>query len=207
VFRDTAARFLAENPLVSSFIIAAIFYHYWQIGDERTLWRRRHLIGIIVACVIAVSVTGIIRPWLHWPSPSRAEGFRDLFPAYLWGTGNENSFPSHSTLVYILVAFGFWPLSRTISILSAVFVLVCVSLPRIYVGGHYPIDVLATLPLAVAVLLPVSLWAADSELANTLVRLFSAGGWAGFILFGWFFELAEGFGSLADLIRRIAKLQ
>jgi membrane-associated phospholipid phosphatase len=207
VFRDTAARFVAENPLVSSFIIAAIFYHFWQIRDERTLWRRRYLIGIIVACVVAVSVTGILRPWLHWPSPSRSVDFRDLFPAYLWGTGTDNSFPSHSTLVYILVAFGFWPLSRTISVLSVVFVLLFISLPRIYVGGHYPIDVLATLPFAVAVLLLVSWWAAGSELANTLVRVFSAGGWAGLILFFWFFELAEGFSSLGDLLRRISKLR
>jgi membrane-associated phospholipid phosphatase len=109
--------------------------------------------------------------------------------------------------VYVLVAFGFWPLSRTISVLSAVFVLLFVSLPRIYVGGHYPIDVLATLPLAMAALLLVSWWAAGSELPNRLVRVFSAGGWTDFILFLWFFELAEGFGSFGDLLRRIAKLQ
>lgn len=109
--------------------------------------------------------------------------------------------------MYILVAFGFWPLSRTISVLSAVFVLLFISLPRIYVGGHYPIDVLSTLPLAVAVLLPVSWWAGGSELANRLVRVFSAGGWAGFFLFLWFFELAESFGSFGDVLRRIAKLR
>ena len=207
VFRDTVARFVAENPLVSSFIIAASFYNFWKIKDERALWRRRHLIAIIVACLVAVSVTGILRPWLHWPSSSRAEGFRDLFPAHLWGTGTDNSFPSHSTLAYVLVAFGFWPLSRTISVLSAVFVLLFVSLPRIYVGGHYPIDVLATLPLAVAVLLLISWWAAGSELASRLVPVSPAGGWADFILFFWFFELADGFGSFGDLLRRIGKLR
>lgn len=206
MFRDTAARFVAENSLVSCFVIGAIFYYYWQIKDERTLWRRRHLIGIIVACVVAVTVTGLWRPWLHWPSPSRSEGFHGLFPAYLWGTGTENSFPSHSTLVYILVAFGLWPLSRTISFLSAVFVLIFISLPRMYVGGHYPIDILAMLPFALAVLLPVSWWAAGSESAIRLVRVFSAGGWADFVLFLWFFELSEGFGSFGDLLRRIAKL-
>lgn len=61
-------------------------------------------------------------------------------PGYFWGNGTFNSFPSHATLAYFAVAAGLWSLNRRLGLTLALLVLGLVSLPRIYLGGHYPID-------------------------------------------------------------------
>ena len=71
-------------------------------------------------------------------------------PADLWAYGNENCFLSHSTLICLIVAIGLHPLHRKIGAILIAFVLVAISLPQIYVGGHYPIDVAASAVFAVA---------------------------------------------------------
>ena len=99
---------------------------------------------------------------LRSPGARRAKGWRDegngcshstdLPPPSLFSSSplNENCFPSHSTLICLIVAIGLLPLHRKIGAILIAFVLVAISLPRIYVGGHYPIDVAASAVLAVA---------------------------------------------------------
>src|SRR5580658_4439149 len=147
-WRDTLAQFLVSNALASTWIFAAVFYFYWRIEDERTVWRRGRLLEIIAAFLLALAATLSWRPWVGWPAPSLVPRVRELYPDYFWNDGNPNCFPSHSTLIYFIVAAGFWPFKRWLSALLMLWVLLAISAPRIYVGGHYPIDVIAAILLA-----------------------------------------------------------
>src|SRR5579862_5295149 len=79
-FRDTAAQFLVENPLVSTFILAAASYAYWRIEDNRTGWRRRRLIVLALVLSTVALVTLAVRPWLGWPAPVLSPRFKALYP-------------------------------------------------------------------------------------------------------------------------------
>jgi hypothetical protein len=68
-----------------------------------------------------------------------------LYPGYLLPDPNTNSFPSDSTSVFSSMAFGYFPVNRLLGVILLVAVLAIVSLPRMYVGGHYPTDILAGL--------------------------------------------------------------
>jgi undecaprenyl-diphosphatase len=199
--RMNFAEFFIYNPLTSEWPFAAAFYLAWRANDEKTGGRRARLIEIFFAGIGATVVSLALRLWLGAPAPSHDPCFQALFPHYLWKFGNENSFPSHSTLIYFLVAAGLWPITRKWSAALMIWVLLAISLPRIYMGGHYPTDVLSSILLALAFL-----WITHraAPLARTVIARIAAGSmWIEGILFLWLFELAEGFRSAGDILRAL----
>jgi len=197
---DDLAVFLIFNPIISSWIFAACFYLLWTKNDDQQVRRRQYLIASFIAFCISCLVTLVVRPWIHWPAPVVNGHFRHLFPSYFWAYGNYNSFPSHSTLAYFGVAVGLWPLNRRLSTFLAGFVLLFISLPRVYAGGHYPIDVLFSCVLAIVTLLAVWRWAPIEGLQSRWLNdQKSFREVPNLLFFLWLFELGEGFRGLEFL--------
>jgi membrane-associated phospholipid phosphatase len=197
---DNAFEFLSRNHLASTWIFAAVFYVFWSIQDSRTPWRRSHLFQIIVAFGIAVLISLVVRPWIAWPAPALSPRFQTFYPSYFWRNGSYNSFPSHSTLAYILVSVGVGRLNWRIGVVLSVLVIPLISLPVIYVGGHYPIDIISSIVLAIFVLVLVWQWSAPVPLANWLARPGRKAAVRELLLILWIFELAEGFRSATNIL-------
>ena len=202
---DGMAQFLALNALASTWIYSAVFYIFWRIEDDRTVWRRAHLSEIFIAFCLATFATLLLRPWVGWPAPTLVPRFRELYPQYFWNDGNQNCFPSHSTLTYLLVATGFWPFRRWLSLLLTVCVFLLISMPRIYIGGHYPIDIIAAILWAAAATGVARLICARPETAMFLKRIVSKGLLVEVFLFLWLFELGNGFLSSYWILRTLAR--
>jgi membrane-associated phospholipid phosphatase len=199
-WRMNLAQFFMFNRLVSGFVFAAAVYYFWSLRDGRTEWRRARTLEAIAACVAAVIFTLALRPFVGALPPSQTPEFQGLFPRYLWTSGEGNSFPSHSTLVYFVMSAGLWPLSRRISAILCAWVLLAVSLPRVYIGGHYPTDVLASVAIALAFLW-VAWRAGESRWGIRLLDRIALGGpWIELAIFFWLFELGEGFRSAGELV-------
>jgi undecaprenyl-diphosphatase len=147
----------------------------------------------VLAVGVAFLFTAVIRPWIRWPAPVLNPAFQPLFPQSLWGSGVQNCFPSHSTLAYFTVTLGFWRLNRALSVCLSLLVLVCVSMPRMYLGGHYPIDVIFSCVLAVCTLAAAWQWRFPNKVSEWLIRSGSGTTVRDCLFFLWTFELGEGF--------------
>lgn len=203
--RITIAEIFNYNSLASTWVFAIVFYLYWRREDERTLWRRTRLVEGTIACWFVVLATLPMRPLISWPSPTRVPFFQDLYPSHLGTVGTPDSFPSDSTLVYLTVAIGFAPLSRKACASLIAFTLLAISFPRIYLGGHYPIDVLASIIMAVVAAILVRLWGARSGMSRFLEWAATRGRVTEFFVFAWLFELGEGFRSGMDLFHTLLR--
>jgi undecaprenyl-diphosphatase len=197
---DAFFEFLILNPFVSTWMFAAAFYIFWTKDDEQKAWRRRCLFRVVVAFGIAFLISLIFRPWISWPAPARNTTFQQLFPQYFWGQGTANCFPSHATLAYFMVAAGFWPLNRRLSACFSVLAILLISLPRVYLGGHYPIDILASLILGIVVLTAMWQWAVPATVSHWLVKVGPGAIIRELFLFLWTVELADGFRGTTSLI-------
>jgi len=203
-FSDTLLDFLTFNHLVSTWVFAAVFYVYWQLKDGQTKWRRVRLTQVVVAFVIAVIVTLVVRPWINWPAPSLNPRFQPLYPAYFWGNGSYDSFPSHATLAYIMIALGVWVFNRRLSLILIAVVLVLISFPRIFVGGHYPIDVLASLVLGTVMVIVSWRWQLPTRISEWLVQEGRASIWRELLVIFWVFELGEEFRGITNFAAHVA---
>jgi hypothetical protein len=155
---------------VSGFAFAAATYYFWSLRDDRTEWRRARILEAIVACIAAVLFTLALRPFVGTLPPCRTPGFQELFPPYLWRFGSGNSFPSHSTLVYFVMAAGLWPLSRKCSAIALAFLWLAWRAGESRRGIRW------------------------------LDRVLMSGSWIELAIFLWLFELGEGFRASGELV-------
>jgi undecaprenyl-diphosphatase len=211
-WRISIAETLIFNPWLSTFPFGLSYYLSWREANKglpTTENMRKQLMGILLACFIAVILTILLRPVVSWPAPARAPEFQFLYPPYYRGSGTENCFPSHSTLIYMIVAMGLLPLHRRLAAALIAFVLVGISLPRIYLGGHYPIDVIASIVVAIASYLAVQAVSSTPRVQARLNWASSRGLCTDCVIFLWSFELGSGFrGTLVTLtmVRHLARL-
>jgi len=204
--RVTIAEIFILNPWMSTLPFALAYYLTWNETSEEVARRKQRLLEIPLTCIIAVAVTVVLRPWIAWPSPSHASDFQSLYPGYLWAYGNENCFPSHSTLICLIVAIGLLPLHRKIAAALVAFVIVAISLPRIYVGGHYPIDVAASVVLAIVCYLAVRALRSLPQVQAVLSWAASRGLWSECAIFLWSFELGDGFRGTLTTVKALRQL-
>jgi membrane-associated phospholipid phosphatase len=198
-FADEYCKVLLSTPLLSTCLFAACSFRFWTKNDEQQALRRHFLINAVFGFGIACVITLILRPWIHWSAPVLNPDFQTLFPRDFWGIGSDNCFPSHSTLAYFMIAAGFWPLNRRLSLCLSGLALLLVSFPRVYVGGHYPIDVLFSCGLAILILIAMWRWPRLANFLDWLGLHRLPGGVKDLIFFIWIFELGEGFHSLEQL--------
>lgn len=191
--RDDRFGDLISTPLLGTWIFAVFFYRFWVIDDEQQERRREILFKAVVAVAGSFFITALLRPLVGWPAPVLNPRFQPLFPQYLWGQGTWNCFPSHSTLAYFTVAAGLWWLNRGLSMCLSLFALAVVSLPRVYLGGHYPVDVLFSCVLSICALVVVSRWPTPAAISQWMIRRGRETRLRDWLVFLWIFELGEGF--------------
>lgn len=145
---DTLMYFLTEEHLLKGGIVLAISWGLWFTRDEEldgTETRKTILAtycGVVVALflgkIIALSLPFRLRPMnnpaFHFLLPLCVPEGRSLD----W----NSAFPSDHAILFVGLVTGIWMVSRRIGILSFFYVLFFILLPRIYIGYHYPTDLL-----------------------------------------------------------------
>lgn len=216
----TLAGFLGRHPVfdysVQSAIghhvlggipFAAAFFYFW-VRDERE--DRREELDRLITAILGSLVTIALALWaaslVSWLPPQRQPGLAQLYPHYLFRDINTNSFPSDSTALFTSVAVGILSINRFAGATLLVAVPFLISLPRMYVGGHYPTDVLAGFAIGV-VGYAIARIALDRSLSTRILRFGSRAGWRRVLLetcvFLWILEVAVSFREGAWIFRAL----
>lgn len=148
---DRSVQSAIRHNVLGGFWFAAALFILWALAARSSDAKMRvRLLTTLVGSGLAVLLTLICGEIIEWPPPANFPGLAKLFPPYLDLNPNTNCFPSQSTAVYTCVAAGVYSIQRSLGWLLWVVVPVAVSLPRMYVGGHYATDILAGLILGLA---------------------------------------------------------
>ena len=155
------ARFLGKYPHFDLGVESAIRHHvlggFWfafclfifWVDGERPCGQsvRRRVLTTLFGATLAILFAHLLGLAISWLPPTRNPILAHLYPPYLMQNINDNSFPSDSTALYAAVAAGIFSMNRLLGIVLFTLVILFVSLPRMFVGGHYPTDVFAGLVL------------------------------------------------------------
>ena len=155
------AKFLGRYPILDLGVQSAVVHHvfggFWFAACLFVFWTlgarpggdkvRRRVLTILLGSAVAVVLALLFGELFSWVPPSRNPILAHYYPSYLSEDINFNSFPSQSTALYAAVAAGIFSLNKAIGSALWVGVGVLVSLPRVYIGGHYPTDVFVGLLL------------------------------------------------------------
>jgi membrane-associated phospholipid phosphatase len=204
------AKFLGRHPLFDYSIQSAIHHHvlggipfagtifYFWVRAEREHRQGdlRRLITILLGSLVTIALALCAAKMLSWPPPRNLPGLAHLYPTYLFPDVNTNSFPSDSTALFTSIAIGILSLNRIAGGLLLAAVPLLISLPRMYVGGHYPTDVLAGFLIGL-VGYAIARVAFERTLSTRILAMGTRPGWRRVLLeacvFLWILEVAVSF--------------
>lgn len=152
---------VANSPLLKGGLFMAYFWWQWFRVDKDTLSRRRSILVYIAGALLAVAVSRFLQDVLPFHTrPLDTPSLDFALPA----GGNPdtlsgwNSFPSdHATLFFALTT-AVWYQSRRLGILAALWTFFVICVPRVYLGYHYPSDIIGGAVLGIALMVGVNHW-------------------------------------------------
>jgi len=132
---------------------ALLWWLWWRYRSERSrviAAFMSSILAVIVARIIAAIFPFRTRPLVDAPLQFRPpfEG-TDLYDGA--GLIRWSSFPSDHAVLFLCLVTGVFFVSRRLGVLSGLYALLVVCFPRIYMGIHYPTDILVGAMLGIAI--------------------------------------------------------
>jgi undecaprenyl-diphosphatase len=147
--------FLSNSDLMKGGVVLAVWWGVWFYGrgdpSKNRAFLLAGLLGALLALLFArmlayyvpLRIRPLLDPALHFRPPS---GIPDQSNWTGW-----SSFPSDHAALFCAILTGIWLVSRRAGVLLSIYVAFGICLPRIYVGIHYPSDILAGTLLGVGI--------------------------------------------------------
>jgi undecaprenyl-diphosphatase len=142
---DQLMLFISNANLLKGGVFAALIWWLWFRRSEDMATVREHLLATLAAALVAIGITQILQavlPFRHRPieEPGLNLTLPYGVPAGWWD--GATSFPSDHAVLFFALAVGIWFASHAAGLLAMVYALVLVGLPRVFLGFHYPTDIL-----------------------------------------------------------------
>jgi len=202
---DTFCVLVASNFLFKGAWVVALYPWAWFQGDEKDRGPRALLVSGLLAAVASVPLSRVIGGLL----PFRERPIRNPLLHLHLAAGlapdtllHWTSFPSdHAALFAALATTLLW-VSWPVGLLACCYVLAVIDLPRLYLGIHYPTDILAGTVLGVGVALLAVAPAVRNGLAGPSLRVWERRPgvfYAGFTLL--LYLIGTVFGEVPEILR------
>jgi undecaprenyl-diphosphatase len=143
---DAAVSFLADQPLLKGALLTSALWLGWFRPDPSQKRRRELVISTLAATITSVFLAKLIRhllPFRLRPIHDAASGVTLPYHVSSESLWNWSSFPSDTAAMVFALAGGLLLMRGRWGWLAILYSLVVIGIPRIYLGYHYPSDVIA----------------------------------------------------------------
>jgi undecaprenyl-diphosphatase len=141
---------LARYDLFKGVPMVSLFWLVWFLRPQGETSgqqdaRQSRLLIVLAGSVAAAILSRILQVALHVHQRPIHAGLGINYPSFVDpATLNAwNAFPSDHSMLFIALATGLWLVNRRIGIFAFLWTIIVIDLPRIYLGIHYPSDVIA----------------------------------------------------------------
>jgi undecaprenyl-diphosphatase len=137
---------LVDNALLKGGVVVSVLWYLWfRKSDKVNLTRERVIISVI-SCIIAIFVGRLLArvlPFRLRPlvDPAFAQFYHNKSMADTFDMAS--SLPSDHAVMFFALATGIFLISKRLGIFSFLYVFFVICFPRMYLGLHYPTDILA----------------------------------------------------------------
>ncbi len=149
-------QYIEAAHLLKGLPVMGVLWFFWFRDPAPGSPNRRIIIASLLGCLLAVVIARYVNnvaPFQPRPFANPALPFhnyiglaaRETQSLYDW-----NSFPSDHATLFFALATGIFLLSRAAGCAVFLYTLLLIALPRVYLGLHYPTDIIAGALLGIA---------------------------------------------------------
>ncbi len=153
---DFTVKFIADNHLIKGGVLLVIFWWGWFRVSKNQQFVQVHLISTLFGCFIAMPFAralALLLPFI--PRPLHEESLSYLLPYSVKPTVLDgwSSFPSDHAVLFYALSAGMFYISKKVGIFAIVYTTLFIGLPRIYLGLHYPTDIIGGAFIGIVIVL------------------------------------------------------
>jgi membrane-associated phospholipid phosphatase len=152
---DRIAAYEENNYFFKGGIFLALYWWFWFAASPERRRQNRHIIvAAIIGTVLALALNralAVTLPFRVRPMYASGIGYHAPSIAFPMDLEKWSSFPSDSATYWFALSFGLFRLSRAVGIAAMVYSTLWMCLVRLYLGIHYPSDLVAGAALGVGV--------------------------------------------------------
>jgi undecaprenyl-diphosphatase len=166
---DNTIVFICYSELFKGGAVIPLLWWTWFTGGGDQQRRRQIVLMTLLAGLVSLAVAralAIMVPYRPRPAQLLELGFLTPLGVNALRLKGWNAFPSDHASLFVTLAIGLVLISRRLGLAVLAYVIVVICLPRIYVGLHYPTDLIAGALLGTATILLVNQFAWVKKLIN-----------------------------------------
>lgn len=164
---DAWVNLLSSWELVKGGAVMALFWWCWAEQGKNATRTRTLLVEMLLAAALALIAASLLAMALPYrPRPRIAIG---MDPTLSPGWDQWSAFPSDHASLFFALAAGFFRLDRRLGWLALAHAVLVVSLPRVYLGLHYPTDILGGALLGFGATAVAKRWRRIGNIASRIV--------------------------------------
>lgn len=145
-FFDNVVALVADNHLFKGGVIIPMYWYLWFKSGEQQTRNRLYMVTTLLNCTIAMGIAravALTSPFRLRPMHTPEVHFQLPYGVPPTALDGWSSFPSDHATLFFGLATGLLFASRTVGIFAIGYTALFISLPRIYLGFHYPTDIFA----------------------------------------------------------------
>jgi|HubBroStandDraft_3_1064219.scaffolds.fasta_scaffold16349_2 undecaprenyl-diphosphatase len=202
---------ILDTSLLNGGVFLAAYWWLWFEADESGVHAQRR--NVVVALVAVIVVAGaslllkVLLPFRYPPLSNPDLGLRLPFGVDPTALNHFSSFPSGHAMLFFALSVPLWIRSRWFGAAAAVWTLLMICLPLLYLGDHWPSDIVAGAVVGVALMLLLCRLIGATGLPDRVVR-FSATHPPAFYAIAWLvaLEITARFGGVEAFFSDAARL-
>jgi len=145
---DGLVKDISDNSLIQAAVPVTILYYFWFRRTTLEAVRRNREL-VMVTQLVAIATVAIARglalilPFRDRPLATPGLGYHVIDPRWNMDIHQWSSFPSDHAVLFFALATGICLLNRRTGLAMLMYAAIVDGLPRIYLGLHYPSDLVA----------------------------------------------------------------
>jgi len=174
IFLDKLMYYILDTALLNGGVFLAAYCWLWFETDENGVHSQRR--NVVVGQMAILGVAGIVvllkvfLPFRHNPLNSPDLGLRLAFGVDPASLATSNSFPSGHAALFFALSVPLWRRSRWLGAASAVWIFLSICLPLLFLGDHWPSDIVAGATIGIASMLLLCRLIGATRLPGRLLR-------------------------------------
>ena len=201
---------ILDTALLNGGVFLAAYCWLWfEAGENGVYPQRRNVVVGQMAILGVAGVLGLLKfllPFRHNPLNSPDLGLQLAFGVDPVSLSASNSFPSGHAALFFALSVPLWRRSRWLGAASAVWTLLIICLPLLFLGDHWPSDMVAGAVIGIAFMLLLCRLIGSTTLPDRALH-FSTTHPPAFYAIAWLvaLETAVRFGDVETFISGVAR--